>query len=190
MVPGFNSSVAAGSYYLARAYPDANQTSPAGSAHTCLAAGPCHPYRGHAAYQLESAGRRFPGLQRMKPEPCQTPPPWIPWRPSSLKTRPPHGIFNGRRLRTVIIDAGHGGHDPGAIGASGTREKRHRSSPLRKNWATISTSTSLTSNVVYTRTDDTFIDLHGTRSYCKSRPGRPFHLPAYQCGYPARCLRR
>ena len=35
---------------------------------------------------------------------------------------PPAGAAKGRKW-TVFIDAGHGGKDPGAIGASGTREK-------------------------------------------------------------------
>ncbi len=29
----------------------------------------------------------------------------------------------GLKIRTVVIDAGHGGHDPGAIGPSGLKEK-------------------------------------------------------------------
>src|SRR5207247_5948670 len=41
-----------------------------------------------------------------------------------------------RRVRRVVLDPGHGGHDPGAIGAGGLREKdvaldvAHRAAPL------------------------------------------------------------
>jgi len=67
--------------------------------------------------------------------------------------------FNGRRLRTVVIDAGHGGHDPGAVGLGGTREKDIVLSVALKLGEYINEFLPDV-NVVYTRTDDTFIDLH------------------------------
>ncbi|MDA0710721.1 MAG: N-acetylmuramoyl-L-alanine amidase [bacterium] len=65
------------------------------------------------------------------------------------------------KLKTVVIDPGHGGKDPGAVGTGGTLEKtivlevaRQLKSLLEKE---------LKVNVVLTRSDDTFIPL-GRRS--------------------------
>ncbi|MFO7541624.1 MAG: N-acetylmuramoyl-L-alanine amidase [Thiobacillus sp.] len=47
-----------------------------------------------------------------------------PSTPAAAETRPgKSGVPQYARLITVAIDAGHGGEDPGAIGASGSREK-------------------------------------------------------------------
>jgi N-acetylmuramoyl-L-alanine amidase len=35
----------------------------------------------------------------------------------------PAPLFKPAKIRRIVIDPGHGGHDPGAIGANGTREK-------------------------------------------------------------------
>jgi N-acetylmuramoyl-L-alanine amidase len=43
----------------------------------------------------------------------------VPTSPVSVAARP----LTGGRIRTVVIDAGHGGHDPGALGRRGLREK-------------------------------------------------------------------
>ncbi|MCC5926201.1 MAG: N-acetylmuramoyl-L-alanine amidase [Bacteroidetes bacterium] len=67
--------------------------------------------------------------------------------------------FNGRRLRTVVIDAGHGGHDPGAVGPAGTREKDIALAVAKRLGAYINEFLPDV-NVIYTRTDDTFVDLH------------------------------
>ena len=32
-------------------------------------------------------------------------------------------LFAGVPIKVVVIDAGHGGHDPGAVGTTGTQEK-------------------------------------------------------------------
>jgi len=34
-----------------------------------------------------------------------------------------HPVFNQTRIKRIIVDAGHGGNDPGAIGRSGLKEK-------------------------------------------------------------------
>jgi N-acetylmuramoyl-L-alanine amidase len=72
--------------------------------------------------------------------------------------RPPVGGYAGR-LHTIVIDPGHGGRDPGAIGPRGTQEKDVvlRVSLLlgeliEKNMPDV--------KVVYTRRDDRFIELH------------------------------
>ena len=35
----------------------------------------------------------------------------------------PAPVFKAGKIRRIVVDPGHGGHDPGAIGANGTREK-------------------------------------------------------------------
>lgn len=62
-------------------------------------------------------------------------------------------------LKKVIIDAGHGGKDPGAIGATGTKEKnivlsiaKIAGAYIEKNFPDV--------EVIYTRDTDVFLELH------------------------------
>lgn len=66
---------------------------------------------------------------------------------------------NPYKLKTVVIDAGHGGHDPGAISPNKTREKDVALAValkvgqyIEKNFPDV--------NVVYTRKTDVFVELH------------------------------
>lgn len=66
---------------------------------------------------------------------------------------------NNFSIKTVVIDAGHGGKDPGAIGSGKTREKDialqvalKLGEYISKNFPDV--------NVVYTRKTDVFIELH------------------------------
>ncbi|MDG5470914.1 SH3 domain-containing protein [Jeotgalibacillus sp. ET6] len=58
---------------------------------------------------------------------------------------------------TIIIDAGHGGRDSGAVGASGSYEK---SLTLRTAEILYHKLSSTGANVIMTRQDDRYIDLH------------------------------
>lgn len=62
----------------------------------------------------------------------------------------------GLKVRRVIIDAGHGGHDTGAIGPGGTREKDVALAIARKLAARLEEAGL---EVVLTRDDDTFVKL-------------------------------
>ncbi len=64
-----------------------------------------------------------------------------------------------KRIRKVVVDAGHGGNDPGAIGRTGLREK-DVNLDIAKRLATLLQSEGV--NVVMTRSTDRFIPL-GTR---------------------------
>ncbi|MFB4166577.1 N-acetylmuramoyl-L-alanine amidase [Virgibacillus sp. JSM 102003] len=68
--------------------------------------------------------------------------------------------FGGMNGKTIVIDAGHGGRDVGAIGASGTYEKdfTYKTSQELKQELT-----ALGANVVLTRKSDEFISL-GSRT--------------------------
>lgn len=70
---------------------------------------------------------------------------------------------------TVVIDAGHGGHDPGAIGKRG-KEKNINLSVALKLGKLIQNNHSDT-KVVYTRSSDVFVPFTaGLRLQTKQRP--------------------
>jgi N-acetylmuramoyl-L-alanine amidase len=62
-----------------------------------------------------------------------------------------------QRIDTVVIDAGHGGKDPGTIGYRGIREKDIVLDIARRVGAYLEESADV--RVVYTRSDDRFIEL-------------------------------
>ncbi len=61
-------------------------------------------------------------------------------------------------FNTIVIDPGHGGKDPGAIGITGVREKDINISVAKKVGALIK-SNMPDVNVVYTREEDEFVEL-------------------------------
>lgn len=66
---------------------------------------------------------------------------------------------NGFEIKTVVIDAGHGGKDPGAIGPGKTYEKNVALAVALKLGEYIKKSYPDV-NVVYTRKTDVFLELH------------------------------
>lgn len=66
---------------------------------------------------------------------------------------------NGKRDIIVVIDAGHGGEDPGAIGPRGTREKDVVLSMAKTLQSLINQKPGFTAKL--TRTGDYYIDLRG-----------------------------
>ncbi|MCP3022049.1 N-acetylmuramoyl-L-alanine amidase [Cupriavidus basilensis] len=75
----------------------------------------------------------LPPMAAVKPRPPAPSSPAVPSAPPLAQNNPPAALpannppadrsFKMRRLLTVAIDPGHGGEDPGATGASGSREK-------------------------------------------------------------------
>jgi N-acetylmuramoyl-L-alanine amidase len=65
----------------------------------------------------------------------------------------------GLKIGRIFIDAGHGGHDTGTIGPSGLTEKEVTLDLAQRIGALITQK--LGSEVVYSRTDDSFIPLEG-----------------------------
>lgn len=63
------------------------------------------------------------------------------------------------KIKTVVIDAGHGGHDPGTIGFSKTKEKTVALAVALKVGAYIKENFPDV-NVIYTRDADKFVELH------------------------------
>jgi N-acetylmuramoyl-L-alanine amidase len=69
------------------------------------------------------------------------------------------GAGNGFAIKTVVIDAGHGGKDPGAIGPGKTNEKDVALAVALKLGEYIHANFPDV-NVIYTRKTDVFIELH------------------------------
>ena len=67
--------------------------------------------------------------------------------------------INKWKFNVVVIDAGHGGKDPGAIGVNGIKEKSINLAIAKELGALIKQNNS-DINVVYTREDDTFVELY------------------------------
>ncbi len=77
------------------------------------------------------------------------------------------------KLNTIVLDAGHGGKDPGAIGGNGTREKdvvlnivHDLGTFIEQKWPNV--------RVIYTRKDDTFIPLHERGKIANRSGGKLF----------------
>lgn len=74
----------------------------------------------------------------------------------SIKEKPIKG--KDYRIKTIVIDPGHGGHDPGCLGSE-TQEK-HLALAISRKFAKAVQSAYPHINVVMTRTNDSFIPLH------------------------------
>jgi len=77
----------------------------------------------------------------------------------------------GLKVKRVIIDAGHGGHDTGAIGKGGTREKDVALSIAKKLAAKLEAAGL---EVVMTRDDDTFVKLEDRTRIANRQKGDLF----------------
>lgn len=69
----------------------------------------------------------------------------------------------GLKLRRVVLDAGHGGHDTGTVSKGGLREKDLVLDVTRRLGALIEER--LGSEVIYTRDDDTFVQLEDRTAF-------------------------
>jgi N-acetylmuramoyl-L-alanine amidase len=77
------------------------------------------------------------------------------------------------KIDTIVLDAGHGGRDPGAVGPGGTREKdvvinivHDIGDFIRRKWPDV--------RVVFTRNDDTFIPLNERGRIANRNGGKLF----------------
>jgi N-acetylmuramoyl-L-alanine amidase len=72
--------------------------------------------------ELADAVPRVRGIEDVIPEPAMEPTvePQIALTPGTMVAARP---LSGGKLRTIVLDAGHGGHDPGAHGPRGLKEK-------------------------------------------------------------------
>ena len=63
-------------------------------------------------------------------------------------------------LKTVVIDAGHGGKDPGALGKTKNLHEKHIVLAIAKKFGEKIKTAHPDVKVIYTRTDDRFLGLH------------------------------
>jgi N-acetylmuramoyl-L-alanine amidase len=68
----------------------------------------------------------------------------------------PKVSVKARRKPVIVIDPGHGGRDPGAVGAKGTHEKTITTTAAKELAAKLRKSGRYT--VIMTRTDDSYVD--------------------------------
>ncbi|MEZ4701090.1 MAG: N-acetylmuramoyl-L-alanine amidase [Rhodothermales bacterium] len=121
------------------------------------------------------------------PEPSATPARSTNVNPSAandtpIPVRPKSASMSGERwqLDTIVIDAGHGGHDPGAS-ANGVREKDLNLAVALKLGRYLEEL--LHVNVVYTRTDDRFIELH-ERGKIANQAGAKLFISIHANAFP------
>ncbi len=81
-------------------------------------------------------------------------------------------IRNRWLLDTIVIDAGHGGKDPGAIGVGGIQEKTVNLDIARQLGKLIESNLGL--KVVYTRDEDTFVPLWKRTQIANDSSGKLF----------------
>jgi N-acetylmuramoyl-L-alanine amidase len=91
-----------------------------------------------------------------EPEVAPTP---LPQDQNLVAARP----LNGRKIRTIVIDPGHGGEDPGAHGPHGLREKDVCLAIALRVKAALAKQPDLT--VLLTRDSDVFIPLRGRTEF-------------------------
>jgi N-acetylmuramoyl-L-alanine amidase len=96
--------------------------------------------------------------------------------------RPRSTPVTGERwqLDTIVIDAGHGGHDPGAV-ANGVREKDLNLKVALKLGRYLEDL--LKVNVIYTRTDDRFVELH-ERGHIANQAGAKLFISIHANSFP------
>ena len=87
----------------------------------------------------------------------------------------PRGAGGYLAGKTVVIDAGHGGHDNGARGVNGTHEKNVALAIAKSLTSVLQDSGA---NVIMTRSDDTFIPL-GERPQMANRMGADFFIAVH-----------
>lgn len=98
----------------------------------------------------------------IRPTTAAEPPPAIVTRPSAAARRPVQ-----REIKTIVIDAGHGGKDPGAIGRGGTAEKdiTLKVSLLLRDLLTKQLGT----QVIMTRDRDVFVELEDRAKFANKQ---------------------
>lgn len=79
----------------------------------------------------------------------------------------------GKGLDVVVIDAGHGGKDPGAIGVGGLKEKDVNLAVAKKLGALIKKNLPDV-KVVFTRSDDHFVELYKRGKIANENKGKLF----------------
>ncbi len=110
---------------------------------------PPPPLRRRTPTPIVLASARTPDIANSHPVPAR--------RPASQSARESMTRVLGLKIRRVVIDAGHGGHDTGSIGPTGLMEKDVVLDIAERVGALVAKR--LGADVVYTRSDDVFVPL-------------------------------
>jgi N-acetylmuramoyl-L-alanine amidase len=81
-------------------------------------------------------------------------------------------VKESQRLDTIVLDAGHGGKDPGSIGKYGTKEKDVVLDITKRIGRLLEKHTRI--KVVYTRDEDVFIPLINRTKMANDADGKMF----------------
>ena len=79
----------------------------------------------------------------------------------SLLAAVPSGAADAIRLSTVVIDAGHGGKDPGCVSRDGKTYEKDLTIAISKSISSKITAAYPDVKVILTRDDDTYVTLSG-----------------------------
>ncbi len=121
------------------------------------------PPEAPAAVASPVAAKAAPPLAaKVAPEPIE---PFLDARPAQQTRLGDRSLTRalGLKLRRVVLDAGHGGHDTGTVSKGGLREKDLVLDVTRRLGALIEER--LGSEVIYTRDDDTFVQLEDRTAF-------------------------
>ena len=94
------------------------------------------------------------------------------WSPLSKSVERIKEVKDQWELNTVVLDAGHGGKDPGAIGRTGTKEKTIVLDIVKRVGKLLTKNTNI--KVVYTRDEDVFIPLWERTKIANESNGKIF----------------
>jgi len=94
------------------------------------------------------------------------------WSPLSKSVERIKEVKNQWELDTVVLDAGHGGKDPGAMGRNGTKEKTVVLDIVKRVGKLLTKNTNV--KVVYTRDEDVFIPLWERTKIANENNGKIF----------------
>ena len=94
------------------------------------------------------------------------------WAPLSKSVARIKEVKSQWEIDTIVLDAGHGGKDPGTIGKSGTKEKTIVLDIVKRVGNLLTKNTNV--KVVYTRDEDVFIPLWERTKMANENNGKIF----------------
>ena len=94
------------------------------------------------------------------------------WAPLSKSVAMLNEIRNQWEIDTIVLDAGHGGKDPGTTGKYGTKEKTVTLDIVKRIGALLTKNTNV--KVIYTRDEDVFIPLWERTKIANESKGKIF----------------
>jgi N-acetylmuramoyl-L-alanine amidase len=94
------------------------------------------------------------------------------WAPLSKSVARIKEVKSQWEIDTIVLDAGHGGKDPGTVGKYGTKEKTVVLDVVKRIGRLLTKNTNM--NVVYTRDEDVFIPLWQRTKMANENNGKIF----------------